>query len=238
MKARKCTQKWFNYRAISPNVFIQHGETCNAAANERASSARCAVAVTLSHLMDPGDWTARSIDRVLEDGDKLYWTVRTRLKLRDKDRFRMSLLPKSFYVFDHKVQIASDGQKGKNLSTASTEDLYEGLKEFFKSANGGVLTLGENSVALWNRSHDPGTFFYFDPGPCDLQGRRVFDDVDIGAACVVRIKELITLAAIVEESFLDGRSVTDGAIEELVLKDAKPIKSRLLGSSALTSIGQ
>ncbi|XP_011496539.1 PREDICTED: uncharacterized protein LOC105361131 [Ceratosolen solmsi marchali] len=192
-RVKKNPEKWHRFQIISPTQSILRGNCSiidkrfKLLSRGKQASAAAVVGIVYAHLLEPRDWTSNFLDRVLEDGDRLFRISQARNRLKDDIFMTTSLLEKQFFVGDYKCNICTEiGIICGNVISESIgfPDLKNGLNTFLRTPNFGILTSQEMSVAIWNRQYCG--YFYIDPAPVNECGKRNVS----GFACIIRVHDI------------------------------------------------
>jgi hypothetical protein len=154
-KVKKNPEKWHHFLVISSSQAILRGNSSTSnkrfkiLSRNRQASAVSVVGIVYAHLLKPWDWTASFLDRILEDGDKLFRVSQARNRLKKNVFMTPNLLQQQFFVGDYKCKICTeiDIICGNLINeTAGALDLKRGLHKFLETPNFGILTSQGNMM--------------------------------------------------------------------------------------------
>ncbi|XP_044010347.1 uncharacterized protein LOC122854000 [Aphidius gifuensis] len=183
--------KWYNYKIITPTISILQGTMSISSKNFKIGSrghqgvSSSVVAIVFGNLFDPKTWTSSIVNRILEIGDKLYRKSQARNHIKSSEYMTTSQIYPEFFIDDYKARISIEPNliNGNILSeNHGSPDLSDGLDNFFKIADAGILTVQGNSFAIWH--HKKHGYFYFDSSSCSDNGEKIIN----GVSCVLRFK--------------------------------------------------
>lgn len=185
-------KRWNRFRVLTPNIFILRGSRAMTdprfkyRSRGRQAAPCSVVALVYGHLFQLKEWTCDYVDRVLEEGDKLFRMSAARCRLKDDEYMTPALVHNEVFVGMYKVlvRIEDSGIRGNLFSTKiGCSDLSDALRRFLRDEGAGVVTAQGSSVGVWRQAGDI-CFMCYDPAACDEAGLRQTG----GTACLMRFK--------------------------------------------------
>ncbi|XP_074113780.1 uncharacterized protein LOC141536895 [Cotesia typhae] len=178
-KKKKYPHKWNNFQVISSKMAILRGnysifdKRFKFASRGQQGTTCCVVAIVFSRLVNPKNWTVDHVNKVLENGDRLFRLSQWRNKVKDTLMTTQMVYPE-FFIDDYKCNILCEPNKvcGNFFTeSAGCPLIGDGIKKFFQDHEAGVLTSFGAAVAIWRHTVE-GKFWYFSPTSCDENGRQ------------------------------------------------------------------
>ncbi|XP_065167903.1 uncharacterized protein [Atheta coriaria] len=198
-------------------------------ANAQSSPIACvALAMTLIHSTEY--WTKMIIDDVVCIGDDVYAKYIDRCDTLFnpwEEKLTLALCPKNFKIGKNKVnfELRQTDQSGViDIKAPDTQNLRQGIENFFLENVYGVLETDLLTVAIWQECNGVIDYIYmFDPNP---RGPSGMPETESGVACTMRFASPKLLSehviSLVSEDAQGMFLITP--IEIIIERDGKKVK--------------